>query len=272
MKKEQKTLANLITDFAQEKGKNTLTILDSLLTYIIGFFDPTSTPIKDWTYSKEDNMKFNHMMTTYFLEMKEHLNHHEWYDIWGDLYMSLISKGDGKGQFFTPIDLCNLMAQITINEKSLEGKGTPTRFGHRVTISDCACGSARCLLAGATQVVKHTQRKPYLCGEDLDEICCKMSAINIAIHGWFGEVVCHDSICEPEKVRVGYIINQTMWPFPTSIPSIRRCDNPSEFIACNVWKEKRDNEEKKQEPKIEKKSFEVLGEEVKKKYEQLSLF
>ena len=82
---------------------------------------------------------------------------------------------------------------------------------------------------------KAEARRPYVICEDLDYNCVKMSAINMAFHGCFGEAVCHDSLCEPDKVRLGYIINETMYPFPTEIPSIRKEMDPMRFVTTRLW-------------------------------------
>jgi hypothetical protein len=62
-----------------------------------------------------------------------------------------------------------------------------------------------------------------------------MAAINMAVHGCFGEAVCHDSLAEPDKVRLGYIVNESMWPFPTNVPSIRKEKDPMRFVATRLW-------------------------------------
>ena len=66
-----------------------------------------------------------------------------------------------------------------------------------------------------------------------------MSAINLAMHGCFGEAICHDTLCEPDKVRFGYIVNETMWPFPTGIPSIHPCDDAYRFFGTIIWQERK---------------------------------
>ena len=78
-------------------------------------------------------------------------------------------------------------------------------------------------------------RRPYISCEDLDYNCVKMAAINMAVHGCFGEAICHDSLCEPDKVRLGYIVNESMWPFPTNVPSIRKEMDPMRFVATRLW-------------------------------------
>jgi hypothetical protein len=36
-------------------------------------------------------------------------------------------------------------------------------------------------------------------------------------------------------VLLGYIINETMYPFPTDVPSIRKETNPLKFTATRLW-------------------------------------
>lgn len=231
-----KELENKITNFAHEKGKQTIGVLENLLDYMIGYFDPTGTPNKLWRYKEEDNQKFYDMMCSYFQLMQRELKTKDWFDAWGDLFMSLITKGGNKGQFFTPPSICTLMSEITIDE---EPQATQqTTFGKRVIVSDCACGSSRNLLAAMAKFEQNGWKKPYLVAEDVDYLCCKMSAVNLAVHGCFGEVVCHDTLAEPDKVRYGYIINETMYPFPTNIPSIRPCSDSNRFIGTNIRKER----------------------------------
>lgn len=239
-----KQLENKIISFANDKGKYGIAILEHLLDYIIAYLNPTGKPLKNWEYKKEDNEKFYEMMALYFQLMSEKLTTELWFDAWGDLFMSLITKGGNKGQFFTPANICNLMSEVTLDK---EQKATQrTKFGKRVVVSDCACGSSRNLLAAMAMFHKKGWKQPYLVAEDLDLLCCKMSAVNIALHGCFGEVICHDTLCEPNKVRYGYIINETMYPFPTNVPSIRPCADEKEFYGIYLWQQREKPAERKE--------------------------
>lgn len=62
-----------------------------------------------------------------------------------------------------------------------------------------------------------------------------MSAVNMMTHGCFGEVICHDALCEPNKVRYGYIVNETMYPFFQPVPSITRCNEAKDFFCTKLW-------------------------------------
>jgi type I restriction enzyme M protein len=111
-----------------------------------------------------------------------------WVDPLGDFYEILAGtyKKSGLGQFFTPKSVCNLMAQITMVNSDWSS-----------TVNDPCCGSGRLILA-TNQVVKDIS---YI-AQDIDPICCKMTAVNMALHKIKGQVWLIDTIREhtPRKV------------------------------------------------------------------------
>lgn len=224
-----KTLSKLICDFAYHNGKDNKQVLDDLLTYIIGSFSPEPQIIPSWEYSGEQNLSFFAMMQEYFRIMDEKLRSLRWFDVWGDLFMELTPKGGAKGQFFTPSPLCDMIAQATIDKGVVPSRPCGA-FGNRVVISDPAAGSSRCLLAAHALFIEKGERKPYLIAEDVDAMCCKMSAINLMSHGCFGEVVCHDTLANPKEVKTGYIINEGLYPIPNGFPTIRAKHKPKSFV------------------------------------------
>lgn len=255
-------LEKKLLDFTQRNGYDVEKVLTGLLDYIICFLDPTGQPADYWPFKTKDNEAFQDMMVCLFDILGTQIEKHGWYDAFGDLFMATHPRGNSKGQFFTPQCLCDLTAHCLLShQEPVQMPRTP--FGRRLTFSDPTAGSSRMLLAAAHQQTRVMveewgydettayARRPYLVAEDIDFNCCKMSAINIALHGYFGEVVCHDTLCEPDQVRVGYIINETMWPFPTDVPSIRKANNPMSFISTRVWAaKKRENTEKVQPDKV----------------------
>ncbi|MBO0933919.1 N-6 DNA methylase [Fibrella aquatilis] len=117
-----------------------------------------------------------------------------WYDALGSYYEVLNSRGKSQwlGQFFTPPDVCDLMAMMTGADEKLTGQGQ--------TIHDPACGSGRLLLAWQAIAPGN-----YTFGADVDPICTRMTAVNMALHGCEGEAVCMDSLLM--EWRFGYRIN-----------------------------------------------------------------
>lgn len=234
-----KGLESQLTSLAWDKGRDVTDVFVDLLDYIIGFFDPWHTPIRGWSdkYDKADNERFFAMMRTYFEVMEHELSTKAWYDAFGDLFQSIHVKGNNNAQFFTPPSLCDLMAETSLDTYHGEEPTAMTTFGKRVVINDPSGGSARNLLAAKAIFDRKGWREPYLICEDIDLTCCKMSAVNMAVHGCFGEVVCHDTLAELDKVRHGYIVNETMWPMPTNVPSIRPCNDTNRFFGPRIWQE-----------------------------------
>jgi type I restriction-modification system DNA methylase subunit len=90
-------------------------------------------------------------------------------DCLGEIYEKEITYGE-HGQFFTPLSICDFMANIS-NVKD----------GERVY--DPACGSGRLLLSAA----KLNPRAIFY-GTDLDQRCAKMTVLNLIFRGLKGKV------------------------------------------------------------------------------------
>lgn len=226
-----KKLLDGIQAMCRNHSLDHVSTISDMLDYIISYLNPCQSPIH-WEHGEEENRDFYNLMLEYFSGMSEVLDTMEWYDAWGDLFMeSVRGIASYRGQFFTPPSVSDLVARLG-NGASGEQR---TRFGSRIVISDPTCGSSRMLLAGRSQILKETGREPFLVGEDIDSLCVRMSAVNIAVHGGFGEVVCHDSLCEPGDIKFGYIINEGLYPFPGGLPTIRRSENARDFFCCSMW-------------------------------------
>jgi type I restriction enzyme M protein len=146
-------------------------------------------------YGKE-YPKMNEMMLAWMQIMDHEVtdNPHSWFDALGTLYEYLASqsKRSWLGQFFTPPDLCDLMTHL--------GSDPAQRpVGKR--INDPSSGSGRTLLS-----FNAYNPGNYLYGEDLDPICAKMTALNMAIHGCQGQVCCQNSL-SLDDWRFGYQVN-----------------------------------------------------------------
>lgn len=222
-----KSFVDKISRFAHTTGCDQLRILEDLLDYIIGNFSTTRHVIPHWSYTEVQNEFFFELMKEYLNLCDTELSRGGWYDAWGDLFMELKGNSAGyRNQFFTPPSLANLASRFTVSGS----KSHCNTFGNRVTIGDLTCGSGRMLLAAHWTFYMTGQEQPYLIAEDIDSICCKMTAVNMAIHGCYGEVICHDSLMNPKSINAGYIINEWMYPFKDGIPSIRITTDKQRFV------------------------------------------
>jgi type I restriction-modification system DNA methylase subunit len=194
-------------------NEDPIKVLDDSLSYIVCRLCTNNHLDVAWQYGEKENEQFSNFFMTYALYLQEKLKEVSWYDAWGDLFMDLSGSFKSmRGQFFTPPGVADLTARCSSDDTT----------GMKI-INDCACGSARMLLAAFIQYQGNT----YLVGEDIDGICCKMAAVNLAVHGCTGEIIRHDSLKEPGEFRYGYLINESI--LESGIPSIRISREKKDF-------------------------------------------
>lgn len=216
MDRFDKEFLNLVDKVKEDAIK----VLDDSLTYIIAALSINPELDVRWDNSLEQTMAYHDFMYFYLDFMQDSLGRDFWCDAWGNMFME--NSGNFKsfrGQFFTPEGVSDLCAMVSMSESIHSG---------RRIINDCACGSARMLLAANKQAYERHEGQPYLIGEDIDGICCKMAAVNMAVHGCLGEVIRHDSLREPGEFRYGYLINETL-ASGCGFPSIRYSADRADF-------------------------------------------
>jgi type I restriction enzyme M protein len=149
---------------------------------------------------KDDFDKFQDMFRAYIFTLRDNLHPtHDyvgWYDPLGELYQAISSSSHCSwlGQFFTPAPICDMMTRITLGNYNMHIHHVKMK-----TVNDPACGSGRMLLAFNSWAPGN-----YLIGQDVDPICTKMTAINMAYHGIFGQAINGDSLMMTYKF--GYAI------------------------------------------------------------------
>ena len=99
-------------------------------------------------------------------------------DILGEFFMEHITKGQN-GQYFTPTPVCEMMAQMNLENSDVEGS----------RILDPACGSGRMLLSAAKLHYRN-----YFFGVDNSNTCAKMATLNFFLNGLQGEVAWMNSL------------------------------------------------------------------------------
>ena len=74
-------------------------------------------------------------------------------DFLGSIFMALNLGNDSSGQFFTPYDVCRMMAEMTCDNvlPTIEAKGY-------ISINDCACGAGATLIAGVHAAAKQIHK------------------------------------------------------------------------------------------------------------------
>jgi type I restriction-modification system DNA methylase subunit len=156
----------------------------SLHTAFVELLDWTLLPFRKWDNAESQNIalekyqshpKVKQLVTLVTLigELSGDFN-----DPIGELYMQAISNGHN-GQYFTPTPICDMLAIMSLGNNPEPGE----------TVSDCACGSGRMLLAAA-KINRYLQ----LYGADLDNTCCKMALLNMLFNSLTGEIAHMNSL------------------------------------------------------------------------------
>ena len=126
----------------------------------------------------------------------EALETNPWQDLLGDLYMRLNLGSHWHGQFFTPFNLCRLMASISIDRKPAER----LREHGWVSVSDPSVGGGATLIAAAEEFKKQDinyQTQVLFVGQDVDRVAGLMAYIQLSLLGCPGYIVIGNTLTNP---------------------------------------------------------------------------
>ena len=120
-------------------------------------------------------------------------------DFLGELFMNLDLGNNLGGQFFTPYNICQMMARITIDGEKDKMQAAIDKQGW-FSCMDCACGAGATLIAAAEASVEHGINYPYqvmFAAQEIDSTTALMCYIQLSLLGCAGYVVIGDSLCDP---------------------------------------------------------------------------
>lgn len=149
-------------------------------------------------YDKDELAIFPEFFTHIVLGMEENPD----CDFLGELYMDLELGNKHAGQFFTPYDVCRLMAEVTINEDLLKEQIAKQGW---VSINDCACGAGATLVAAANILRSkgvNYQMQALFIAQDVDATVALMCYIQLSLLGCAGYVVIGNTLTEPQTGNV----------------------------------------------------------------------
>lgn len=146
-------------------------------------------------YNKQEQTLFPELFANMVMSLDSNLEQ----DFLGSLFMELNLGNDAKGQIFTPYHVCQLMAEIAMDDvsKQVKDKGY-------FTINDPCCGAGATLIAGI-----HTARKALekdnlnfqnhilVVAQDIDFTVALMCYIQLSLLGVAGYVKIGNSLTEP---------------------------------------------------------------------------
>lgn len=122
----------------------------------------------------------------------------------GKLFMELEISSDPQGQFFTPLPVARMMADVSMPDimKAVEERG-------HATVDDCACGSGVMLLAAFQQARAaglNPQTQLWFHGTDKDPTCARMAFIQLSLIGAPAVIVHGDTLSLDE-----WDVMPTLW-------------------------------------------------------------
>jgi len=166
-----------------------------------------------------------------------------WYDALGTLYEVIASRNkcSWMGQFFTPASLCDMMAQLQAGDVSDDAS----------TANDPACGSGRTLLA-----LNAIRPGLYFVAQDLDPICTKMAAINMAFHGIKGQSV-NGNTLQPDEFIFGYEVNPRLYTIG-GLPHLVPITRETSYVH-NLWEKRLEQPSAPEPRKTEKPAQNLAG-------------
>lgn len=128
-------------------------------------------------------------------------------DFLGEMFMALDLGNNWKGQFFTPYNVCEAMAKISMPD----AKAKVEVHGF-VTVNDPACGAGATLIAARNRLAEMGigfYQALYV-AQDIDRIAGMMCYIQLSLLGCPGYIVIADTLCNP----LASIHGDPLLPYP----------------------------------------------------------
>lgn len=152
-------------------------------------------------YGEEGKTIFAQILGTLYQEYAENSTK----DILGEIYEEMNLSNVNKGQFFTPMHICQLMSDICMDKKSINNSIKNQGY---TTVSDPACGSGRLLYSSYNTLLQEgvDSNNILLLGADVDIMCCCMTYIQLSLMG-ASAIVSHQNTLSMEQYDTFYTIN-----------------------------------------------------------------
>ena len=142
-------------------------------------------------YNKREIECCSRMFSEIVMGLEENPNQ----DFLGELFMALDLSNEHNGQFFTPYDVCTMMAKIT--EPNIQGR---IEREHWISVNDPACGAGALLVAFANECMAQKvnyQTSVLFIAQDIDFVVGCMCYIQLSLLGCAGYVVIDNTLTHP---------------------------------------------------------------------------
>jgi hypothetical protein len=169
------------------------------------------------------------LLTQAFGEFILEADKHPHRDILGTSWLEFSSKSSqqARGEFYTPPEICRLMAMISGDAAGFIERGRP------FTVQEPACGAGGMILAYAEQFAPDHWHLPRFTAIDINPVACDMTFINTTLWSVPCEVICGNGLFPKETdrryvnlhwLRVGEeqrrAIQQLFAPRPEPVPVV----------------------------------------------------
>jgi type I restriction enzyme M protein len=201
-------------------------VFDDFITMTLTQFacDTSDGFFKQWhteamkSYDRKEKDAFNAMFFEVVRIMDEHVGRgdRKWFDCFGTMYETLSGsyKKSSLGQFFTPESVVEMMCLMQLSD---------IKQGDKKRILDPCSGSGRMLFIAHAHAPGN-----YTYAIDIDQLCAKMSAINMMMHGCVGEVVCGNGLFLDQDWRWALSINPILTHH--GIPSLMKIEKEQSWL------------------------------------------
>lgn len=197
--------------------------------FIVMYACALSNPVDKQHYDEREALylrtiqKYNKQEQPLFPELAAHtvmaLEENPEQDFLGSIYMSLNLGNQHNGQFFTPYHVCELMAEVTMQDSVMRIE----EDGY-ITVNDPCCGAGATLIAGVHAAKKRLEKAGYnyqnhilVVAQDIDQTVALMCYIQLSLLGVAGYVKVGNSLTDPitEKDSKENYWFTPMYFFPT---------------------------------------------------------
>lgn len=177
--------------------------------FIVMYACALSNPVDKQHYDEREALylrtikKYNKQEQPLFSELAAHtvmaLEENPEQDFLGSIFMSLNLGNQHNGQFFTPYHVCELMAEVSMQDSVLKIE----KEGY-ITINDPCCGAGATLIAGVHAAKKRLEKAGYnyqnhvfVVAQDIDMTVVLMCYIQLSLLGVAGYVKVGNSLTDP---------------------------------------------------------------------------
>lgn len=167
-------------------------------------------------YSKDDQALFPEMLAHLVDALEQCAQERNFDDILGRIFHDLELHNKHKGQFFTPMPVCNMIGQVAF------GDGWQEAIVERGYISICepACGAGAMIFGAANAYVEaglDWSTQMFIAANDIDIKCVHMAYVQLSLYG-IPAVVAHANTLTTETwsnwYTPVYMLDQWFWREP----------------------------------------------------------